>query len=407
MRSRLELPHLSLQERDRRWSLVREAMREMHLDCLLLFGWPSAYDFYTANARYVCPIGGNSTTNLVVFPLEGDPTSFVGMPTFVPYWRIAQDWVADVRSRTGTWADTVAAQVKKLGLEKASLGMDGLGGPLIPDGWVPNNLYTRLRELLPDAKLVNIDDMLEKIRTIKSAEEMQFLDRAARLGDLMLDACRDNARPGAKECDVYSRMKQTMLANGGEDPTLLLWASDRYPFPHPFNLPTERRLQEGDLIICEMHPKYAGYCTHVERTFSLGAPDPKQTEIYEGCIAAYRSGLELFGPGKSISKALEAVRATIEQRGLGICETGIHGHGLGSLEYPRYRHHAIRADQAAIKAIGDEFKTGMVFAFNIDLFDPKWMNGETGCVFAETIAITDTGARRMHNYPTEFQILPV
>jgi hypothetical protein len=49
----------------------------------------------------------------------------------------------------------------------------------------------------------------------------------------------------------------------------------------------------------------------------------------------------------------------------------------------------------------------MVFAFNIDLFDPKWRNGETGCVFAETIAITETGARRMHSFPTEFQTLAV
>jgi len=80
------------------------------------------------------------------------------------------------------------------------------------------------------------------------------------------------------------------------------------------------------------------------------------------------------------------VRTTIEQRGPGICETGIHGHVLGSLEY--HRHYAIGADQAAIKAIGDEFHVGMVFAFKIDLFDPKWVNGETGCVFAKTIAIT-------------------
>ena len=49
----------------------------------------------------------------------------------------------------------------------------------------------------------------------------------------------------------------------------------------------------------------------------------------------------------------------------------------------------------------------MVFAFNIDLFDPKWRNGETGCVFAETIHITETGARRMHSYPMEFQALSI
>ena len=49
---------------------------------------------------------------------------------------------------------------------------------------------------------------------------------------------------------------------------------------------------------------------------------------------------------------------------------------------------------------------GMGFAFNIDLLDPKWKEGKTGCVFAETIEITPDGARRMHTFPTEFQRLP-
>ncbi len=97
----------------------------------------------------------------------------------------------------------------------------------------------------------------------------------------------------------------------------------------------------------------------------------------------------------------------IDARGLGICEAGIHGHGLASLEYPRYRHHAIAADREAIKVVGDRFEPGMVFAFNIDLFDPKWREGKTGCVFAETVEITDTGARRMHSFPTEFQRIAV
>jgi hypothetical protein len=56
--------------------------------------------------------------------------------------------------------------------------------------------------------------------------------------------------------------------------------------------------------------------------------------------------------------------------------------------------------------IGDRFEPGMVFAFNIDLLDLNWRQGKTGCVFAETIEITATGAHRMHSFPTEFQRMP-
>jgi len=188
---------------------------------------------------------------------------------------------------------------------------------------------------------------------------------------------------------------------------LFLWAADAHPYPHPFRVPTTRPLAKGDMIICEMHPKFGGYFTHVERTFCLGEPEPRYLDIYDGCLAAYRRGLDLFKPRAKISQVMDAVRDTIEGSGFGICEAGIHGHGLASLEYPRYRHHAKGADAAALAAIGDEFRAGMVFAMNIDLVDPKWRDGETGCVFAETIVITETGARRLHSFSTDFQRLPV
>ena len=49
----------------------------------------------------------------------------------------------------------------------------------------------------------------------------------------------------------------------------------------------------------------------------------------------------------------------------------------------------------------------MVFAFNIDLFNPEWHDGETGAVFAETILITETGAQRMHSFDMRLQELPL
>jgi Xaa-Pro dipeptidase len=405
MRQRLELPRLSLAERDRRWALVRRQMEARNLDSLILWGWPAMWDFCTANARYLCPVGGNAEFNVLVFPLKGDPTCFVLMPTFLEGWRASQDWVADIRSRRGTWADSVVARLAELNLTSGRIGMDGLAGPLDPDGWLPHSVYTRIVELMPKAELVNLDDMMESLRTVKSAEEIGILEQAAKLGDLMLTTCRDKARTGVKESEVYGSMMQTMLANGGEEPTLFLWACDRYPSPHPFRLPTVRPMERGDLITCEIHPKIGGYFTHVERTFSIGAPEPQQRRIYDGCVTAFNEGMKLFGAGKSISHAMDHVRDVIHDGGFGMCETGIHGHGLASLEYPRYRHHAIKADQEALKITGDEFRTDMVFAFNIDLFDPKYHEGNTGCVFAETVHITENGPRRMHSYPMTFQEL--
>ena len=118
------------------------------------------------------------------------------------------------------------------------------------------------------------------------------------------------------------------------------------------------------------------------------------------------AGSNTAAPGQRITDAMNAVKETIKSQGLEICEAGIHGHGLSSQEFPRYRHHAPpHADDNALEAIGHELKPGMVFCFNIDLVDPSWRNGETGCVFAETVVITEDKPRYLHSFPQNFQII--
>jgi len=82
MRKLTEYPTLSLKERDRRWANVRAEMEKRGLDCLVLCGWPAMWDFNVANARYLCPIGGNAEHNVLIFPLSGEPTTFIYSPVF-------------------------------------------------------------------------------------------------------------------------------------------------------------------------------------------------------------------------------------------------------------------------------------------------------------------------------------
>src|SRR5882757_515590 len=150
MRETLELPRLSLAERDRRYAAVRGQMAARGLDAIVLWGWPTMWDFYTANARYLSSIGGNAEFNVLIFPAMEEPTSIIQAPTLLDGWHAAQDWVNDIRPRTKTWAHSVATRIKELKLARGKIGMDGLAGPLDPDGWLPHDVYRELITLLPD-----------------------------------------------------------------------------------------------------------------------------------------------------------------------------------------------------------------------------------------------------------------
>src|SRR5260370_26492494 len=186
MRSTLGLPRLSLAERDRRYAAVRKQVAARGLDAIVLWGWPMMWDFYTANARYLSPIGGNAEYNVLIFPAAGEPTSIIHMPTFLDGWGAAQNWVSDIRPRTKTWANSVASRIKELKLERGKIGMDGLAGPLDPHGWLPHDVYKQLIALLADASIGGLSQVLEKVRAIENSEELEVLRKAANLGDLML-----------------------------------------------------------------------------------------------------------------------------------------------------------------------------------------------------------------------------
>ena len=145
-------------------------MEERDLDCLVLWGWPLMWDFCIANARYLCPVGGNAEFNVLVFPREGEPTCFVQMPTFVEAGggaglgrrhpsaqrhlggqrrRPPQELKLDAAHRHGRARRP--ARSRRLAAAQRLYAAEGAAAR---------------------RNLVNLDDMLEKVRTIKSAEEI-------------------------------------------------------------------------------------------------------------------------------------------------------------------------------------------------------------------------------------------
>ena len=406
MRPTLELPRLSLAERDRRYAAVRKQMAARGLDAIVLWGWPVMWDFYTANARYLSPIGGNAEYNVLIFPADGEPTSIVQMPTFLDGWSGAQNWVSDIRPRTKTWADSVAEPHQ--GAE-ARARQDRHGRPRRSARSGRLAAARRLqaahgaaarREHRQSRRHAGEDP-----RRSRATRSSACSRKAAALGDLMLATCRDVARPGVKECEVYGAMMETMLANGGEEPTLV--PVELRPLSLSASVPRADHAADG-----EGRPDHLRDASEVRRLLHpcrahLSVSASRSRSSSRSTRAASRptgAALRRFGPGKTISTALDGGARTRSTRAVSASARPASTATVS----PRWNIRATattpsRPTARRSRSIGDRFEPGMVFAFNIDLFDPKWRHGKTGCVFAETIEITATGARRMHTFPTEFQ----
>lgn len=78
-----------------------------------------------ADSRYVSGIGGFGTETLTIFPLEGEPTSYVF--NRAEWWKRAQAWISDVRDGANRWAENVLERLGELGIAEGRVGLSGYG----------------------------------------------------------------------------------------------------------------------------------------------------------------------------------------------------------------------------------------------------------------------------------------
>lgn len=395
-------------ERERRWRQIRWRMDLAGLDALLIWGNESKWQAGLANNRY---ISGRVAPGCILFPLDGDPVIWSGFPHDVTPWgALAGGWVTDVRAGQQTTRDIINTLTDR-GYQHASLGVVGSGEtrPRVVPETVPFRQFSEIRAGLPQAHFVDAGWLLEQTRIIKGEEEIAILRRSAVLAAAMAQAMIESARPGVPEYEIYANMLHASLSAGGEEE--MIWmASGALPAPHGKRPPAaDRRLEAGDLVVCEYHARYRGYLTGAEISLSLGEPRKEFADIYKVCVASQKAGIAAMQPGRPFADAVRGFRTPIIEAGLGSVECGLHGHGLASPEFPSTMYGGSAgswSEHAYARVPALDFAENMVFATASDVYDPEW-NKSTGLMLGRTVLITADGPEEMTGLPLESEIIVV
>src|SRR2546425_717132 len=89
----VELPRLSLAERDYRWARVRQAMVREGIDCLVLPYNTGHWGQFQSDTQYITHLGDFEGEVAAVFPANGDVVAFVQGDVYAVFWRACQEWV--------------------------------------------------------------------------------------------------------------------------------------------------------------------------------------------------------------------------------------------------------------------------------------------------------------------------
>ena len=381
------IPQLSIQERDRRYKIVRAEMGKHGIDCLLLPANTGRWEQLQGDSRYLTTIGGFATEVFTVFPREGDVTAFIF--NRAAWWKQAQKWVTDVRDGRNRWGQNAIDRINELGLQKGTIGISGLAGLFrAPEGIIPYSSVKAIQDAFPQAKVVNATEVMQEIRAVKSAEEVSMLERSAVIVEKTIEAMVENANPGVSEKELYGAMVHAMLANGGELPTLFFLSAGPGLSNSSF-VPTDYRIQKGDRIIDEIEAKYGGYAAQAVCPVVMGRPDDEYQKMIDISRAAFDAILGAMKPGVTFGALFDVYKRTVEEQGRGKYlwnHPMMHARGLGD-DGP-----ALLGDEDLERFSKIELQTGMTFILKPQV---RPAEGKGRASLGDTVTVTESGARRL------------
>jgi Xaa-Pro aminopeptidase len=281
-------------------------------------------------------------------------------------------------SRGGPCEVELAGKLSQLGLDRARIGWDERHTPVQVD--------RALREQLPHARFVEASDVFDRLRQVKTEEEIRRLAKSGAVIERAYRAMWESLEEGQTELDLASVAHKVFWSEGAPPLTFMVCGGGlRSSFEHlP---PSDYIIQRGDLIRFDMGVRWQGYQSDIGRTFVCDQPSSEQSDIYAAMFEAYQAVIDAMKPGVTGRDIFDIYR-----QGMGDyyrvtpMEWVAHGYGLEVHEPPFL---GPNMDQP--------LEPGMVFAVEIVLVFPD----REGYHVEDPILITEDGHRRLIDLPNE------
>lgn len=236
--------------------------------------------------------------------------------------------------------------------------------------------------------------LVEGLRAVKDADEIERLRAAARLGSKVFARVLPLIKPGVRENELAAEIEYQMRRSGAEGPSFetIVASGPRTALPHA--RPGDRRLRKNELVLLDWGAILRGYCCDLTRTVFLGTSRSSTglRRWYAAVLEAQQAALECARPGASGQEVDAAARRVLRRARLGRYFTHSTGHGLG-LE--------IHEEPRLARGQHSRLAPGNVITVEPGVY----VEGIGGIRIEDDVLITSGGAEVLTSAPREF-LLP-
>ncbi|WP_282244170.1 Xaa-Pro peptidase family protein [Psychrobacillus sp. NEAU-3TGS] len=284
---------------------LRTALEEKGIDALLI---TNGY-----NRRYMTGFTGTAGVAIV----SKNDAVFI---TDFRYTEQAASQIKDFRivKHEKTLIEEVAKQVAEMGIQSLGFEKEDLT-------YSSFELYKQAVK----ADLVPLSGLVEKIRLIKTDEEISIIKAACRIADEAYEHIVTYIKPGMTELQVSNELEFFMRKRGATSSSFdtIVASGVRSALPH--GVASDKVIEVGNFVTLDFGAIYNGYISDTTRTVAVGEPSEQLKEIYQIVLDSQLLALEKVKPGMTGKEADAIARDYIASKGYGEAFGHSLGHGIG------------------------------------------------------------------------------
>jgi Xaa-Pro aminopeptidase len=283
-------------------------------------------------------------------------------------------------------AEDVAAKIKRE-LEEREL----LGAPVGVDVVEPPVMFALQRAGI---EVVDGQQLMQRARMIKTADEITLLDTACMMVDAAYDELYRQMKPGIRENECVGLVNKVLYDMGSEHVEGVNAISGERCSPHP-HVYTDRALRPGDPAYFDILHSHMGYRTCYYRTFAVGSASRALVDAYKRCRELLDRAIAMVRPGVTTAE-VASIWPRAEEFGFPNEEAAFalqfgHGVGLSIWEKPIISR-LVSLDHP------ETIQEGMVFA--LETFWPA-SDGWSAARIEEQLVVTADGCEVITRFPAE------
>jgi Xaa-Pro dipeptidase len=320
--------HFARQEFEGRIASARALLRQRGLSALLIFAPESHYylsGFDTTGFVYFqCGVLTVEDTPITVLTRRPDQQQALdrSILTDIRIWYDAEG-VDPTRELKAILAEK-HLEGERIGVELDNYGLTGAN-------------HQRLRLALENwCQLEDGSDIIRSLRVVKSAAEIAYVRRAARLADDALTAMMAATGAGTLESEITAAGLSAMLVGGGDVPpgSPLVNSGPRALYGRGVAGP--RRLGVDDQLTIELAATFLRYNACIMRTLVIGKPHSLHSEMFGITRDAIAAMTEAARPGEPLGRIDEAHRRVYDGAGYRNHRFAACGYSLGATYRPSW-----------------------------------------------------------------------